>query len=76
MKTTVELPNELLARAKSLAAKHPRVTLRELMVAGLEAELDRREAATRIDFAWATADGEGIQVDPGAAIALSYGFSE
>ncbi|PID97411.1 MAG: hypothetical protein CSA83_02790 [Actinomycetales bacterium] len=71
MKTTIELPDALAERAK-LLANEQKTTLRELVTAGLERELDRRSAGSDIDFAWVTYDGQGIQIDPAMAISQSY----
>ena len=46
MKTTIELPDDLLVRAKKRAAELRR-TLRDLIERGLRAELDRSAARPR-----------------------------
>jgi hypothetical protein len=54
MKTTVELPEELLAEAKDYAREH-HVTLRELLTDGLRAELSRRaQGGPKVDFVFPT----------------------
>lgn len=77
MKTTIELPDELFLRAKShVAASGRQTTLRDLVVAGLESELDRRERPVRVDFHWVSVPGDGIQVEREQAIAMSYELPE
>ena len=59
MKTTVELPDDLLIAAKTRAAE-TRSTLRELIERGLRHELQRphrEESARRGDIQWVTVDG-------------------
>ena len=59
MKTTVELPDELVIAAKKRAAELRR-SLRSLIEAGLRAELDnldRTGVATPPDIRWVTVDG-------------------
>lgn len=46
MKTTIELPDAMVQRAKVLAAER-RVTLRELVVQGLEHVLDEHQVTAR-----------------------------
>ena len=65
MKTTIDIPDALAVRAKKYVAASGRsATLRDLVVAGLESELDRRERPARVDFKWVVVDGEGLS--PGA----------
>lgn len=74
MKTTVELPDELVKQVKALAHEQG-VTLRELMVEGLRGELERRSAAQdRIDFVFRTTGGDGLAagVQPGTLTARAY----
>ncbi|KRF12648.1 MULTISPECIES: type II toxin-antitoxin system VapB family antitoxin [unclassified Nocardioides] len=74
MKTTIEIPDELAAEAKALS-RTQRTTLRELIVAGLRAELQRRsESGPRVDFVFPTVKGEGLLagITPADAIARSY----
>lgn len=59
MKTTVELPGDLLIAAKTRAAE-TRSTLRELIERGLRRELRRPrrdESATTRGIQWVTVDG-------------------
>lgn len=46
MKTTLELPDEMVQRAKILAAER-RTTLRELVMKGLEHVLEEKQATAR-----------------------------
>jgi hypothetical protein len=73
MKTTIELPDALARRARDVSARQ-RVTLRELVVSGLLAELDRREQPRPRPFALRTMGGEGLARDvaPAEVIAASY----
>jgi hypothetical protein len=61
MKTTVELPEALVAQARQVARER-RSTLRALIEAGLRAEIDRqRAAALKRAFRFPTASGSGLQ---------------
>lgn len=74
MKTTIELPDELLQQVRDLS-RASGITMRELMVEGLRHELARRrEPAPRVDFVFTAVDGEGLQrgLAPGDVIAASY----
>lgn len=73
MKTTIEIPDALAAQAKDLAHTQG-ATLRELVVAGLRHEVERRQRITRVDFHLPTTPGEGMVVDvaPEHAIERSY----
>lgn len=64
MKTTIDLPDELVAEVKALARAQG-VTMRELMVDGLRVELERRLAASapRADFVFPTFRGGGFAPD-------------
>jgi len=76
MKTTIELPNALAAEARALA-REQNTTLRELMVEGLRAEIERRHAtAPRIDFFFTTSGGDGLTpgLEMDEAMAMSYGM--
>jgi hypothetical protein len=61
MKTTIELPDGLAAEAKQLARER-NSTLRELVVAGLRAEIDRRRSGARArKLRFPTAGGSGLR---------------
>jgi hypothetical protein len=62
MKTTIELPDALAQRARDVARRQ-HTTLRELVVAGLQSELDRRARTARVDFVFTTVDGDGLRAD-------------
>lgn len=66
MKTTIELPDALAQRAKSLAVEQG-TTLRDLVVAGLSAEVDRRASTPAVDFVFPTVNGHGLRVEIDAA---------
>ena len=59
MKTTVELNQDLLHRAKQVAAEEG-TTLRALLESGLRSELDKR-ATGDFNLADASVDGNGTQ---------------
>lgn len=66
MKTTIELPDALAKRAKEVARAQG-VTLREVVEAGLRAELDRRTSAeVPPPFRFRTVGGSGLRpgIDP------------
>ena len=74
MKTTIELPDELLREVRELS-RASGVTMRELMVEGLRSELARRgEPAPQVDFVFTAVEGEGLAAGlaPAEAIAVSY----
>ena len=74
MKTTIELPDALAAEAREIA-RNQGASLRELVVAGLRAEVERRTSATpRVDFSFVTVPGHGLQpgVDPAQLTELAY----
>lgn len=76
MKTTVEIPDALARDAKQLARKDG-VTLRELVVAGLRTEVERRRSkAERPDFHFPTVAGQGLAtgLDPTDVVGRSYGL--
>jgi len=56
MKTTVELPDELLVAAKKLAAEQ-RTTLRALVARGLRDVLARQESPPAPAIEWVVSDG-------------------
>lgn len=66
MKTTIELPDALARRAKQVAREQG-VTLREVIEAGLRAELDRRTHESQpAAFRFRTVSGSGLRpgIDP------------
>lgn len=75
MKTTIDIPDALAEEAKAVARRSG-ATLRELVVAGLRAEVSRRETSTPVDFHFPTAGGDGLaaEVAPEDAVARSYGL--
>lgn len=58
MKTTIELPDDLVAQVREVA-RDERTTMRELMIEGLRLALERRQATTRAEFVFPTFGGEG-----------------
>lgn len=60
MKTTVNLPDELLREAQELARREE-TTLRELIEAGLRAEVSRRSGDAQFVLTNASVDGRGLQ---------------
>lgn len=63
MKTTLDLPDELFRELKELARSQG-ATMREVIVEGLRAELDRRtRQEPRVDFAFPTFKGTGLRPD-------------
>lgn len=76
MKTTVDLPDALFRELKEVASSQ-QVNMRELIIEGLRNELDRRRSPQpRVDFAFRTVDGSGLQAGVAAedAIRISYGL--
>jgi hypothetical protein len=74
MKTTIEVPDALAETARRLA-RDQGTTLRELMVEGLRAELERRQSSTpRPSFRLHTVGGRGLrpEVDRERLLELSY----
>lgn len=74
MKTTVELPDDLVIEAKKRAAEL-RQPLRVLIENGLRAELSkhrgRRTGRNRLELEWVTVDGglpEGLDIQDRAAM--------
>ena len=64
MKTTVELPDELLREAKSYAAKRG-VPLREVFETGLRQVLHPAKRPSRFQLKTITVKGEGLQIEGG-----------
>ncbi|WP_343575329.1 type II toxin-antitoxin system VapB family antitoxin [Mycobacterium sp.] len=60
MKTTVNLPDELVREAQELARRQ-RTTLRELIETGLRAVLTQRSIASSFMLADASVEGHGPQ---------------
>ena len=77
MKTTIDLPDALAEEARA-TAQAQRTTLRELMIAALRAEIDRRRVVGPVDFHFPTVDGSGLvaDLDPADAIGRSYRLPE
>jgi hypothetical protein len=73
MKTTVEIPEELIREVKQLGAETG-ATMRELIVEGLRREIERRRTRPPADFVFRTVDGGGLApgIDPKDVIRLSY----
>ena len=74
MKTTIELPDALAAEAREVARAQG-ASLRELVVAGLRSEVERRTTPKpRVDFSFVTVSGHGLQpgVDPARLVELAY----
>lgn len=62
MKTTVNLPDELVREAQQLARRE-RITLRELIETGLRTVLKQRAGDSPFVLADASVDGQGLQPD-------------
>ena len=60
MKTTVNLPDELLREAQELARRE-RTTLRELIETGLRAVVKQRSGESSFVLPDASVDGQGLQ---------------
>lgn len=75
MKTTIDLPDALASEARELARRQG-ASLRELVIAGLRSEVDRRRtsASPKVDFVFPTAAGEGLRpgIDPTRLTELAY----
>jgi hypothetical protein len=74
MKTTIELPDALAAEARRIA-RDQGVTLREVIVSGLRAELERRTAPSdRAPFRFTTFSGSGLRpgIDPARLAEYAY----
>ncbi|MXG91252.1 DUF2191 domain-containing protein [Nocardioides flavescens] len=75
MKTTIELPDELVREVKQLAAESG-ATMRDVVVEGLRRELRRRReaGAARPDFVFRTVGGDGISPDVDASDVLRHAY--
>lgn len=62
MKTTIEIGDDLLARAKLVGAEQA-TTLRDLVEAGLRRELEARTGAADYKLSDASFDGNGLASD-------------
>ena len=74
MKTTIELPDDLVRQVRDVA-RESGVTMRELVVEGLRSELARRATPPpKVDFVFTAVEGHGLahDVTAGDAIAASY----
>ena len=60
MKTTVNLPDELVREAQEVA-RQQRTTLRELIETGLRAVVNQRSSDTPFELADRSVDGRGLQ---------------
>ena len=60
MKTTIDIADALLARAKRIAARD-RTTIKALVEESLRRVLKERECARRFDFRPVTFGGQGLQ---------------
>ena len=74
VKTTIDLPDALIQRVKELAHTEG-VSMRELMIAGLTSEVERRSTPAKpVEFVFPTTGGSGLSddVDPSALTQLAY----
>lgn len=60
MKTTVNLPDELLREAREVARRE-RTTVKELIETGLRTVVEQRSRESRFVLADASVDGRGLQ---------------
>lgn len=69
----IEIPDDLAARAQHLASDGG-ITVRDLAIAGLRVEIERRSARARSHTVFPTCSGHGLVADvtPREAIARSY----
>lgn len=77
MKTTIELPDALLADVRRVAAEQG-TTMRELMIEGLRGEIERRTSGQpKVDFVFPVSTVAGTGLAPGVRpedmIEMSYG---
>lgn len=75
MKTTIDIPDSLAQEAKAVAQRSG-ATLRELVVAGLRSEIERRGAAVAVEFHFPTVTGDGFVTGlaPEDVVNRSYGI--
>ncbi|BBH16145.1 hypothetical protein Back2_04320 [Nocardioides baekrokdamisoli] len=75
MKTTIELPDDLVAQVRDIA-REEHTTMRELMIEGLRHALERRQATTRAEFVFPTYAGHGLAegIIGADIIDVSYGL--
>ncbi len=74
MKLTIDLPDALAEQARNVAMRDG-TTVRELILAGLHSEVERRSAAARIDFHFPTIRGDGLAgLTAAQALERSYGL--
>lgn len=73
MRITIEIPDALALEATALEQQSG-VTLRELVVSGLRAELERRAAPSRGGFHFPTVSGDGLTAElaPEDVVSRSY----
>lgn len=62
MKTTVEIPDDLLKQAKSLAAKR-RTSLRAIIEQGLRNSLKEHQRSAKHEMPDMSVDGKGLQAE-------------
>lgn len=76
MKITIELPDELVLQAMKVGGEIG-LTLGDLVVDGLRAEIEKRSSAVRTDFHFTTVAGSGLQIDiePGQFTERAYDLS-
>ena len=74
MKLTIDIPDALAEQARTVARRDG-TTVRELVLAGLRGEVERRSAAARIDFHFPTTGGDGLAgLTAAQALERSYGL--
>lgn len=74
MKTTIDLPDELVRQVKEVAMSRG-ATMRELMIDGLRSEIERRTApGPKADFVFRSVSGNGLApgVDEESLTQLAY----
>lgn len=76
MKTTVELPDELLREVKRLAREQG-VTMRELMIDGLRHEVESRDRPSpRVDLIFPTTGGDGLRPGVTESDLIRYAYDD